>query len=159
MKHFFLLVLLCLFAISGLAAQSLKGKTVYVAIKSGNLKSSTDFFANNTGSVKYGDSFKVIQEKEKWVEVQGISNQSLRGWIASGNVTTKKIVSSGSSASASADELALAGKGFSQEVERSYRQSESLNYNAIDSMEALKISEKEIHDFLIEGHLETGAEL
>ena len=156
MKRLFLFALLCLLVISGVAAQALKGKTIYVAIKAGNLKATADSFAKNTAPVKYGDSFKVVEEKDKWVEVQGVDNPSLRGWIASANVTTRKIVVSGSSTSASADELALAGKGFNQEVERSYRKSESLNYDAIDSMETLKISDKEIQDFLDEGHLKKG---
>jgi len=154
MKRFFLFALLCLFVIGGLAAQSLKGKTVYIAIKAGNLKAGADSFANNTAPVKYGEAFKVVQEKDKWVEVQGVTNPSQTGWIASANVTTKKIVTSGSSASA--DELALAGKGFNQEVERSYKKSGSLNYDAVDAMETIKISNKEMQDFLAEGRLKKG---
>ena len=156
MKRFFLFALLCCFFISGLAAQSLKGKTVYVAIKTGNLKASADVFAKNTASVKYGDTFKVIQEKDKWVEVQGVSNPSLNGWITAVNVTTKKIIASGASASASTDELALAGKGFTQEIENSYKKSGSVNYDNVDLMETFNVSEKEIYDFLVEGHLKKG---
>ena len=156
MKRFFLFALLCVFFISGLAAQSLKGKTVYVAIKTGNLKASADVFAKNTASVKYGDTFKVIQEKDKWVEVQGVSNPSLNGWITAANVTTKKIVVSGASTSASADELALAGKGFSREVEGSYKKSGSVNYDDVDFMETLNVSDQEVYDFLVEGHLKKG---
>ncbi|QQO10220.1 SH3 domain-containing protein [Breznakiella homolactica] len=158
MKKGIVTLLLVFGVLSVLPAQSLKNKTVYIAVRSTNLKSSTGFFARTTGTASYGDTFKVLQEKGKWVEVQSSSNSSLKGWVATTNVTTKRITSSSSSVSASADELALAGKGFSAEVEKEYRSAESLNYDAIDRMEVPVVSNEDVYSFLVEGHLATAEE-
>jgi uncharacterized protein YgiM (DUF1202 family) len=139
-------------------AQSLKGRTMYVTIKNAELKSSTAFFAEVRGTLKYGDQVTVLNEYGKWVEVQASMDPSLSGWIASANLTTKRILSSSGSSSASADELALAGKGFSQEVENSYRQSGNLNYDALDTLEAENISSRQLFTFLLEGRLARGEE-
>jgi hypothetical protein len=137
----------------GLAAQSLQGKTVYVTVKTAEIKESTGFFARARGTLRYGDACTVLQERGTWVEIRSNTNQSLQGWIAAANVSTRRVVSSSTSASASADELALAGKGFSEEVERSYREGGDLNYDDIDRMEQPVVSSGELRDFIVEGHL------
>ncbi|MDR1429375.1 MAG: SH3 domain-containing protein [Spirochaetaceae bacterium] len=149
------ILLLCLSG--GLAAQALQGKTVYITVKRANLKESTGFFARVRGTLQYGDACTVLREQGRWVEVRSASGPSLQGWIASANVSTRRVVSSSTSASASADELALAGKGFSEEVERSYRAEGDLDYTGIDNMEQPVVNTGELRDFIVEGHL-AGAE-
>ena len=151
MKRYLLLLLLVLTA-AGLFAQSLKGKTVYVAVKSVALKSSTGFFASTRGTLDMGASATVLNENGKWVEIR---SSSVSGWVASSSVTTKKINPSGGT-SASASELALAGKGFSQEVENAYKQSGDLDYRPIDAMEAQTVDLAVLKRFLEEGHLAMG---
>jgi hypothetical protein len=63
-------------------------------------------------------------------------------------------VASGSSATAS--EIALAGKGFSQEVEDSYKTSGTLNYDDVDKTEAITVSIDDLYVFVTEGRLNTG---
>ncbi|MDR0388540.1 MAG: hypothetical protein LBH73_00540 [Spirochaetaceae bacterium] len=145
------ILLLCLSG--GLAAQALAGKTVYVTVKTAQLKESTGFFARSRGSLQYGDVCTVLQERGRWVEIRSNTNRNLHGWIAAANVSTRRVVSSSTSASASADELALAGKGFSEEVERSYRTEGDLNYDAIDRMEQSVVSTNDLRNFVVEGHL------
>lgn len=155
MKRISIVLLLCLCGLGSIHAQSLKGKTVYASINEGKLKSSTWFFAGSTGTYKYGDSFKVLEEKGTWIRVQGISN-SLTGWTPASNVTTKKIVATGTGVSASAEEMALAGKGFTEEVEKSYKDEEHLDYTAIDLMETFVVKDEDILKFMQDGRLSTG---
>jgi hypothetical protein len=70
------------------------------------------------------------------------------------NLSTRRIVASGSGATAS--EIALAGKGFSQEVEDSYKTSGELNYADVDRTEAIVIPIDDLYKFVTEGHLNTG---
>ncbi|MDR1211092.1 MAG: hypothetical protein LBK40_02550 [Spirochaetaceae bacterium] len=154
MKQHITIVIFLLCLAGGLAAQSLRGETVYVTVKTAALKNSTGFFARVNGTLKYGDACTVLQERGRWVEIRSNANRSLQGWIASANVSTRRVVSSSTSASASADELALAGKSFSEEVERSYRTEEHLDYDSIDRMEQPVVSTNELRDFIVEGHLE-----
>ena len=56
---------------------------------------------------------------------------------------------------ASSNEIALAGKGFSEEVEKSYRaKNKKLNYKEVNKMEKFTVSQSKIRKFLKEGELE-----
>ncbi len=152
-RRLVLILILLLISVAGYA-QSLKGKTMYVSVKSAPVKSSSGFFADTKGTLSYGDSVTVTQEKDKWVEIKA-TKSALTGWTASANLTTKRITASGG-ASASADELALAGKGFSAEVEKSYRQGSDLDYADIDAMEKLNVPDGTLRSFITEGRLSAG---
>ena len=147
---FSILVLL----IAGTAlAQVRSGQTVWVSARTVDLKSSTGFFASNTGVVQYGDEVSVLQVSGSWAQVQ---RGTLTGWMSSANLSTKRIASTGSTSSASASEVALAGKGFNQEVENTYKTSGNLNYADVDRTEALTVSRDELYRFVTEGRLAQG---
>jgi hypothetical protein len=138
-----------------LCAQSLVGKTMYVTAKTLEVKSSTAFFADTLGSLAYGAPVSVLQEYGKWAQIRSSEPPEISGWISSASLTSKRIIVS-SSTSASANEIALAGKGFNQEVENAYRQNGTLNYEAIDAMEAMHIPNRQLFAFLQEGRLARG---
>jgi uncharacterized protein YgiM (DUF1202 family) len=146
---------LCLCIATAAAAQVAKGGTLYVAAKSVALKSSTGFFASTKATLNYGAQVMVLQVKGNWVEVRSASNTAHSGWTASSNLTTKRVVS-GNSSSASAREIALAGKGFNQEVENAYKTKGKLNYADVDKTEAHNVSANDLYKFLVEGHLLLG---
>jgi hypothetical protein len=137
-----------------LFAQSLAGKKVYVSVKEGKLKSSTWFFAGTTGTFSYGDAFTVIGVKGSWVELRGTND--VTGWTSASNVTTRQIINTGNRTSASADELALAGKAYSPEVEKAYKDSSQVDYAAVDLMESFVISDEELLQFMQDGNLNMG---
>jgi len=152
-----LLIFLCLtiFITGIVSAQVAAGGTLYVAVKTVNLKSSTGFFASNRGVLNYGDRVTVIQVSGKFVEVRSAVNSSLTGWTPSANLSAKQIVS-GNTASVSARETALAGKGFNQEVEDAYKTQGKVNYADVDRTEAVRVSETDVRRFLEEGRLFMG---
>jgi hypothetical protein len=138
-----------------LGAQSLVGRTMYITAKTIEIKSSTAFFADTLGTLAYGAPVSVLQEYGKWALIRSSEQPELSGWIAATSLTTKRIIVN-SSTSASANEIALAGKGFNQEVENVYRQNGTLNYEAIDDMEAIRIPNRQLFSFLQEGRLARG---
>jgi SH3-like domain-containing protein len=144
-----------LVAAGALWAQSLVGKTMYVTAKTIEVKSSTAFFADTQGSLAYGTPVSVLQEYGKWVQIRSAEPPEISGWVTAASLTSKRIIVS-SVTSASADEIALAGKGFNQEVENAYRQNGALNYEAIDAMEAIRIPNRQLFSFLQEGRLARG---
>jgi uncharacterized protein YgiM (DUF1202 family) len=159
MKRFIIVVIFSLALISTAAAQSMTGKTMYVTAKTVDLKSSTAFFSDVKGTLEYGDQVTVLQEYGRWAEVRAVEKQNLSGWVATANLTSKRLLSGGSgTTSASANELALAGKGFNQEVENSYKANGNLNYDAIDAIEKEEVPNRELYNFLLEGHLARGEE-
>jgi len=153
-----MLIVLCLAVfITGIAAAQVRaGGTLFVATKNLDLKSGTGFFASNRGRLNYGDRVTVIQVNGRFVEVRSASNASLTGWTPSANLSARQVVA-GTTSTATAREVALAGKGFNQEVEQSFRnQNRNLNYADVDRMEAITINEVELRRFLEQGRLSLG---
>jgi SH3-like domain-containing protein len=155
MKRLILYTVLSVVAAGALSAQSLVGKTMYVTAKTIEVKNSFGFFANTLGTLAYGASVSVLQEYGKWAQVRSSEPPVLSGWVPASSLTSKRIIT-GSSTSASANEIALAGKGFNQEVENAYRQNGTLDYDAIDAMEEIRISSQQLFSFLQEGRLARG---
>jgi len=155
MKKLTLFFCLALFVTGLVSAQISRGGTLYVAVRTVALKSSTGFFASNRGTLNYGDRVTVLQVSGRYVEVRSATNSTLTGWTASANLTTRQVVS-GNTSTASAREVALAGKGFNQDVENSYRAQGNLNYADVDRVEAITVSEAALRQFLEGGRLSTG---
>jgi hypothetical protein len=130
-----------------------RGDTMYVAVQSVPLKSGTGFFARTVGNLAYAAQVTVVAVNGKWVQVR---SGSLTGWTASSNLSSRRIVAQGNNRSASASEMAMAGKGFSEEVEREYKTGKDLNYSAVDDLEKVKVSDEDLLGFIDEGHLARG---
>ena len=154
MKKLCVLFAFTLMASLSLSAQISRGGTAWVSVKSTALKSSTWFFAGTKGTLDLGAQVTVLQVNGNNAEVRSDTNTALSGWTSVSNLSARRIVSSGSSASAS--EVALAGKGFNQEVEDAYKTGGSLNYADVDRTEALRVSQEELFQFVTDGHLFTG---
>jgi len=153
-----LLFFLCLaLVVTGIAAAQVRaGGTLYVATRTLDLKSGTGFFASNRGRLDYGDRVTVIRVDGRFVEVRSASNSSLTGWTASANLSARQVVT-GTTSTATASEVALAGKGFNQDVERSFRdQNRTLNYADVDRVEAITVDPNQLRRFLEEGRLRMG---
>ena len=153
-----ILVMLCvgLFVVASAKAQAIKGGTMFVAAKTVELKSSAGFFASAKGTLAYGTLVIIIQIKGKWAEVRSAKNSSVSGWTPLANLSSKRVVPGGGTGGATASEVALAGKGFNQEIENTYKAKGRLNYADVDRTEAQKVSKQELHSFIVEGHLSLG---
>ncbi|MFP3042680.1 hypothetical protein LQZ19_12760 [Treponema primitia] len=150
------LVLFSVLGLLGIGALSAQSKTMYVTAKTIEVKSSTAFFSDTLGTMSYGDPVSVLQEYGKWVKISSLEPPVISGWVATASLTAKRIIVSAGTTSASANEIALAGKGFNQQVEDVYRQNGTLNYDAIDAIEALQIPNRQLFTFLQEGRLARG---
>jgi uncharacterized protein YgiM (DUF1202 family) len=157
MKRFIMIFGLAAVLAGTVFAQMNRGGTVYVNVKTLQLKSGTGFFAGKSGTpLAYGEQVMVLQVKGKWVEVQYRSRSAFSGWTNSSNLTAKRIVASGGTGSASAKEVAMAGKGFNKEVENAYKRNGRFNYAAVDAVEAVTVSERDLYNFITEGRLSLG---
>ena len=154
MKKIFLLLAFTLLMSIPLFAQVRAGSQAWVSSKSAPLKSSTWFFASTRGALSMADEVAVLQLSGNWAEVRSSANSSLSGWTQMSNLSARRILPSG--AGASADEIALAGKGFNQEVEDAYRAQGNLNFADVDIVEAITVSQDELYRFVTDGRLFTG---
>jgi hypothetical protein len=156
MKRISALLTIGLLAAGGVFAQT-KNSTMYVAVKTASLKSSAWVFAPSLEpALTYGTEVKILNVNEKWVEVQSVSPE-VSGWIQTANLTSKRITATSSTTSASAKEIALAGKGFNEEVENTYKsENTNLDYSPVDEMEKLVIPDELLKNFIDEGRLNSG---
>lgn len=149
MKKLVILMLTAFASISLFAADVsyAPGQVLYVSVKT--VKSGKIVFA-------YGDKLIVDECNGKKVLVHKADNKSENGWIAVTSLTKKKIISNskGSHVSASSEELALAGKGFSETAESLYKaDNPNLDFNVINQIEKISVDENELNNFIKEGHL------
>ncbi len=156
MKRLSFLLLVCFTTVCGVFAQK-AGDTMYVAVQSVNVKSSTGWFASTRGKLEKGAVVTVQSVQGKKVEIR---SGSLTGWVDSSALTSKRITSSTSGTSASAQEIALAGKGFSEEIEGTYKADNkdlTAAYAAVDAVEKITIADNILLQFITNGKL-NGAE-
>ena len=131
-------------------------KEMSVQVRDGQLRNRASFLGTVTGAVAYGDRVTVNQTQAGWCEVATAAGKS--GWIHESALTPKRVVlSSGANdarTGASGQEVALAGKGFSKEVEASYKsQNRDIDYTWVDWMGQQKVSNDQLVQFLKQGDL------
>ena len=151
MKKWILMVCAALVASSVWAA-----KEMSVQVRDGQLRNRASFLGAVVGTVAYGDRVTVNQEQAGWCEVATAAG--LSGWIHESALTPKRVVmSSGTTdarSGASGEEVALAGKGFSKEVEAEYKkQNKELDYTWVDWMGKQTVPPDQLVQFLKQGDL------
>jgi hypothetical protein len=124
-----------------------------VQVREGRLRSTPSFLGAIVGPVAYGDRVRNIGQRGEWLDVK--SSNNLTGWIHQSALTSKTVVlSSGTAVSSSANsqEVALAGKGFNEDVERQYRSDNSrISYAWVDHMQGYKVTRDQMIAFLDQG--------
>lgn len=127
-----------------------------VTVKETQLRASPGYLGKVLGSVKYGDRLDVLEKANGWAKVNLPGGKS-QGWVPLSALTVKKIVftagEAGGSSGASSGEVALAGKGWSHEVEAKYREESQLDYTWVDRMETYRVSPEQLLAFLRQGGL------
>ena len=129
---------------------------VSVKVKATKVRAEAKAWAAAIGALKYGDSIQALSVSDGWLKVR--TSGGKQGYLHESAVTTKKIVLSsrggGSDSAADRADVVLAGKGFSQAIERDLAaQDSSLNFKGVDEMERLRVSDVELAAFIKAGHL------
>jgi hypothetical protein len=149
MRRFLLLFVFVFCIILPIFSQN-SGNIRYIAILSATVKDSTGFFARELGNLSLGNEVMLIRESGKWSQIH---SGNLMGWVTSTSLSMRKIVASGTNATAT--EISMAGKGFSTEMEMEYRNT-GLDYSTVDFMETIAIPREELLGFITEGELARG---
>ncbi|SMP41127.1 SH3 domain-containing protein [Desulfonatronum zhilinae] len=128
-----------------------------VQVQTGQLRSSPSFLAGIVGEVAYARQVQVLEERTGWARV-AVSGTSLSGWMHGSALSSKRIVLQAGAEdverAATTGEIALAGKGFNEEVEREFRsRNPNLDFRRIDQMQASSPTMAQIRRFAQEGQL------
>jgi hypothetical protein len=148
-------VLLLLLLGTGIALAAPKvGSSVTVRVMSAKVMKNPKFIGTAAGSVSRGDQLTVKEVKGDWYRVEG----SYSGWIHKSNVTEGKVALSstpgGSGGNVNRDEVELAGRGFTPQVEQQYKdKNPNLDFSHVDSIEKVTIDPSELEAFVSEGKL------
>ena len=135
-----------------LGASATLAATITVLVERTAVRKRPQFFAPAEATAKLGDTFEASGPDGGWYKTDA-------GYIHESAVSSKKIrLSAGSTvaggASATAEEVTLAGKGFNSQVEKSYgAQNSSANFAAVDAMERRSVPESAVLAFLRQGGL------
>lgn len=132
-------------------------KKMSVQVKKCQLRNQPSFLGKIVSTLSYGDQVAVLAEKESWINVQQPA-QTTSGWVHVSALSTKKIELNPNSqevqGSTSSEEIALAGKGFNQQVEQEYKkQNQNIDFAWVDKMEQIIVSQEESQSFLKQGEL------
>jgi SH3-like domain-containing protein len=142
----------CLAAPSGFAAAP---KILSVQVRETQMRATPSFLGKITGRLAYGDAVNLLEEGRDWKKVAPAKGR-VQGWVHASALTAKKIVMRAGKGTvqtgASGGEIALAGKGFSDEVEKEFRKkNRNLDFAWVNRMEAFRITPAEIEIFLRQG--------
>lgn len=157
-KPILFLAIICFIAgmASPVFAASSKQKTQYVTNDPTPLKAKPAASAKKIGSIEYASAVTVLKTEKAWVYVQLVDDTSVEGWIPATSLTDKKIKDKAKAASADADELALAGKGFNSTIEAVYADQFEVNFGVVDYIETLGADEEAFILFARNGQLNDG---
>lgn len=138
-----------------LAGAAIAAETVTVAVMKTSVRRDRQFYAPTVAEAALGDVFTVLAREKGWVKVGTASGE---GWLHESAVTAKKVVASSQAPAGGkvdAQDVALAGKGFTPQVESEYRRKNpQADFAAVDRMEKLGAGEKAVAAFMGEGNLQ-----
>jgi hypothetical protein len=148
----FIWCLVCLLAITATAQAQMS-----VQVQQAQLRSTPSFLGKIITTIAYAKQVQVVEEQGDWMKVIP-AGSSTEGWMHTSALTKKKIILKAGeedvALAASSDEVALAGKGFNAEVEKEFKaQNSEVDYNAVDKMEKIVISQNQMQAFLTKGGL------
>jgi hypothetical protein len=140
-------------------------KQMSVTVKETQVRAAPSYLGKVLAVLAYGDRVQVVDSRSGWAKVSLPAGKNVasgappqkEGWVNLSALTEKKIVlKSGASEvgkTASSGEVALAGKGFNQEVEARYKENSGVDYAWVDRMEKFTVSPEQIAAFLDQGGL------
>lgn len=151
-------VLLCFGVGSALilgAGAATPGADMSVQVRKAEVRGSPSFLGTVVNSLAYADRVTPVEKKGDWTRVS--RNGVTLGWVHNQSLSSKRIVLKGGEVAktgASSDEVALASKGFTEEVEKEYKaRNADIDFAPIDRMEKITISPEKAAKFLKAGEV------
>ena len=139
-----------------LAGALLTADTLIVNVQKTALRTEPKFYAQTVIVLGAGATVEKLGVLNGWVKVR--TSGGYVGWLHSSAVSAKKFsllaMDKSLKTEATADEVALAGKGFNKQVEDSYRAKHSgVNFFWVDKMLNIQVSPATMKQFLQAGNL------
>ena len=132
--------------------------TMSVQVQKSKVRATPSQLGKTVDTVNYGDTVDAGELEKSWYPVTTKTGKN--GWLHESALSKKPIkMSAGTttvSTGVSSDEVALAGKGFNEQVEAKLKAEGTLNFTWVDHMINYNIDTEKIITFRANGHLEGG---
>lgn len=153
-KHLRMIMVAFCFLMIAFAAFAGAQKSLSVQVQEGQMRSTPSFLGTVLARMPYGERLVLIDDQGAWKKVSG---KGVQGWMDASALTTKTIVLKAGAnvqTGASQSEISIAGKGFSEEVEKQYRsQNRNIDFAWVDRMQRFRITPEEMQAFLKQGQV------
>jgi hypothetical protein len=148
-------ILLTSLSLMLLSASVVFAETARILTKENALREQCRFFSPVKAKLQYADTVTLISKEGDWYRA---SFRGSEGCIHKNAIEEKSFSLSGMSGtekrSATNAEVALAGKGFTPQIEASYRRTHpDMNFRAVDLIERYAVPETDLLDFVSKGGL------
>jgi uncharacterized protein YgiM (DUF1202 family) len=131
-----------------------------VRLRTTQVRATPSHLGAAVATVTYGTVVEAGSKKNGWYPVTTADGKT--GWLHEGALTKKTVAMRAgvddTATGASQDEVALAGKGFNEQVEAEVRKKGKLDYTWVDRMAAFNMTSEQLMKFRLEGHLPGGAQ-
>lgn len=129
-------------------------KEMSISVESADIRATPGGLGRVVGSLGYTTVVDVIEESGSWCRIATKDGRT-SGWIPAKSLAQGRLrLDAGRDVTggASASETALAGKGFTEQVEKEYRRKNpKVDFTWVDRMLAFKVPQEEILAFLKQG--------
>ncbi len=127
-----------------------------VKVQTTALRKSPQFYASVVANLRAGEILTQVAESGAWLQVKTAAGAS--GWIHKSAVEIPRYAlqasAGGARTQAAVPQAALAGKGFSKQVEDSYKaKNKGADFAGVDRMLLVKVTPVQVKEFLDQGKL------
>jgi hypothetical protein len=137
-------------------ASAASAGTVKVVTQEAVIRNDRRFFAPAVTRAPYGSVIQELGREGDWLQV---TYQGKKGWVhvsavEQQNFDLSSLAGGQAQEATSRDEVALAGKGFTPEVEKAFREKNpKMRYDLVNQVQSYKVEEKKLRAFLQAGSL------
>ena len=129
-----------------------------VQVQTSKLRATPSQLGRVVATVKYGEAMQVETSQKGWYSVT--TPDGKKGWLHESVLSKKPVAMHAGTTDAaigvSTDEVALAGKGFNEQVEAKLKAEGTLDFTWVNRMVTFDISSDQILAFRSQGHLPGG---
>ena len=129
--------------------------TLKVITQEATIRKDKRFFAPVVARVAYGEEIQELERQGDWLRVR---YRGKEGWIHRSAVQEQKFqlssLATERAQETSREEVALAGKGFTPQVEKAFREKNpKMRYDLVEQVQGYKVSEPQLQAFIRVGNL------
>jgi hypothetical protein len=146
---------LCCAALAAMAVAAVAApREMSVSVESADVRAAPGALGRVVGSLPYTEVVEVVEESGTWCRITA-KGGSVTGWLPAKSLAQGRLkLEAGRDVTggASASETALAGKGFTEQVEREYRKKNpKVDFAWVERMLGFKVRQNDIVAFLKQG--------